>query len=529
VPFRRKMICLFLSSPGVGELLIFVMYVKEYGSDCPREYARQACVECADSTPLYDGHGGEGKERHDMLTATLLAYLEWAKLRGFREVVLNSPAPADDKHYIFAYRSLNVRVRTSSHFNTWYQRLLAKGVSTGVVHSYRTKSEQLLSLASLVQREAASASHVNIGDGVSSKDRKSQGDSTSPAAMFFNGSTNGGSGLLLDATSGTDSTNGHSNSSANSSSPSSGSGDCDEIIGAGSNNGDCDQQCPNLNGNGGNGGNDTASNGTDSCAHSQVGRSGGGSSEETSSQLSGGEPLLNTMTWFVVALQDPAREGQHDCTDSEPVIPSLLSNRDELVKFFEREQLKFHSLKSALLATRRFLEAMLHEQQMMQMLPTMVGNRAGPLASKAIGQSASISAMLPMQAGVRSLSPGMTWVAHGLEGGAAGLGVMGSGLLAERGHNVAGGFPLPASTMSLPQPGGMHLAGMPGNGGGKAVGSMEGYHAFQSPLALPLHQASAPVGHINGRMPGALAVGQAAAYSQGTLPPTLEILNPSAP
>ena len=261
--------------------------------------------------------------------------------------------------------------------------------------------------------------------------------------MFFNGSTNGGGGLLLDATSGTDSTNGNSNSS---SSPSSGSGDGDEIIGAGSNNGDSDQQCSNLNGNGGN---DVASNGTDSCAHSLVGRSGGGSSEETSSQLSGGEPLLNTVTWFLAALQDPARQGQQDCTDSEPVVPSLLSNRDELVKFLEREQLKFHSLKSALLGTRRFVEEVLQEQQMMQMLPTMFGNRAGPLASKAMGQSAGVSAMLSMQAGVRSLSPGMNWVAHGLGGGAGGLGVLGSGLLAERGHNVAGGFSLPSGSKTV--------------------------------------------------------------------------------
>ena len=165
---------------------------------------------------------------------------------------------------------------------------------------------------------------------------------------------------------------------------------------------------------------------------------------------------------------------------------------------------------------------------MMQMLPTMFGNRAGPLASKAMGQSAGVSAMLSVQAGVRSLSPGMNWVAHGLGGGAGGLGVLGSGLLAERGHNVAGGFSLPSGmTLPQPQPGGMHLAGMPAHVGGKAVGS--GMPGGCSPLPMPFQHVSWSGGHTHGLVPQALTAGQAASYSQGTSAPTQGMLNLSAP
>ena len=40
VPYRNKAIALFMSDQTVGDLLIFVMYVKEYGPECPDEYAR---------------------------------------------------------------------------------------------------------------------------------------------------------------------------------------------------------------------------------------------------------------------------------------------------------------------------------------------------------------------------------------------------------------------------------------------------------------------------------------------------------
>ena len=502
VPYRRKMISLFLSSPGVGEILIFVMYVKEYGSDCPSECASQAWIECVDSTPLYEGHE-DGKQRQDILTATMLGYLEWAKLRGFREAWLKSPAPADDRQYIFAYRSLNVRVRTSSHFSTWYQRLLAKGMASGVVHGYRTKSQLLLDLSSLVQGEGASDVNAS-GVGSNIKDRKIQRDSNSPGSMFLNGSGNSGS-HQMDVISGTDSTNGNSNSS---NSPSSGSGD--DAMGGGSNSGDADQHS-NLNGNGSN---DNASNGSDSCANSQGGRSGG-PSEETSSQQSGDGTALNTTTWFVVALHDPAQEGLHECSDEEPVMPSLISSRDDLVKMMEREQLRFHNLKFAQSSTRRLLEVVLQDQQVQHCLP-MFGERV-PIGSHSLGQASGV--MNPMQAGIGSLShmPAMHWMAAGFRGGAAGgFGLGETKLGCGKGNNAGGGFPLLANPGSMPMTGmAQGISASMGGWGGKGIGSIGGYLPPQglqaAAAAHGLRNHEAP--QLSGYMPHAVV--QSTLGSQG--------------
>jgi hypothetical protein len=146
----------------------------------------------------------------------------------------------DDKQYVFAYRSLSVRMRTASHFKTWYHRVLSKGMSTGVVHSYRTKPHHQpwpgVEEGNNVQRGVA----LGIpGQSANGKGSKSQCGSSSPTDIFFAG----GNGLLLDhnshnSTCGTDSTNGESNQSSNS--PSSGSGDDNNCSNNGSTNGDSD-------------------------------------------------------------------------------------------------------------------------------------------------------------------------------------------------------------------------------------------------------------------------------------------------
>jgi len=47
-------------------------------------------------------------------------------------------------------------------------------------------------------------------------------------------------------------------------------------------------------------------------------------------------------------------------------MPSVLSNRANLVKLIEGEKLKFHSIKHAQFATRRIVETLLQEQQEQQ-------------------------------------------------------------------------------------------------------------------------------------------------------------------
>ena len=132
----------------------------------------------------------------DCLLCVWLGFLTESLCGCVLQATLTVPGAADDKHYIFAYRALNVRMRTASHLMTWYQRLLHKGMKLGVVHSYQTSTQQVWqrSVHPPDQSESASCgdkthTHINIAGLKSSRQRHSTSrpsrDSTSPAAMFL--------------------------------------------------------------------------------------------------------------------------------------------------------------------------------------------------------------------------------------------------------------------------------------------------------------------------------------------------------
>jgi hypothetical protein len=335
----------------------------------------------------------------------MLAYLEWVKGAGFALASLHVPAPAQDKHYVFAYRSLNVRMRTCWHLANWYQRLLHKGMATGVVnYSYRTTSAHHLQEHGPLAEEAATslAHHMNSKSSMHAiGERKSSSPSMSGTDS-------------KDGTRGTDSTNGHSNSPNSSHSSSSGSGDDNHVTDW--SNGDSD------NGQTGwtwNSGTDRASWSWPNSLHRSVacnqhangnqrgkdmpGRSRhvpghvpgyhtrAGSKHKSDAQ--GGDDMpqggdlmshaiaaraapgqeqrasLETRICFVAVLNDKSSRCQQQQGDGtchgEALMPfsSIFANPSTLVKMLQREKLKFHSLKHAQAATRRLVEALLHQQR----------------------------------------------------------------------------------------------------------------------------------------------------------------------
>jgi hypothetical protein len=410
IGFRSRVVAVFTVSPVFGELLIFIMYVREYGAECPDHLANSVCIECVDSTPLYSHE--DGTQRQDLLTATVLAYLEWVKGKGFRLATLQVPAPAQDKHYVFAYRSLNVRMRTCWHLASWYHRLLHKGMATGVVHSYRTASAHLLQEHGPWAEEAATtlAHHMNSKSSMHGiRERKSSSPPMSSPPMCTGGAHSGMDGTSgtdpkegtdsKDGTSATDSTNGHSNSPNSSHSPSSGSGDdnhaTDWSNGDSDDNGRMGWTCTsgtdragwswpnslhhrprsvacNQDGNGNQRGNDMPAGSNhmpDPQGGNRMSHASGTRGAPGQAQRAG----LETRSSFVAVLQDPSmcREQQADMCpeqqadgtcDGEALFPCMFAKRSALVKMLEREKLKFHSLKHAQAATRRLVEALLQQQ-----------------------------------------------------------------------------------------------------------------------------------------------------------------------
>jgi hypothetical protein len=133
--YRTKCILGFRRFRSTGSQVVFLgMYVHEYDRQCPGPNAGRAMIECLDSTPLYSEE--RPGERQDILTNIMLAYFEFITAAGFEYAHIRVPPPTDDKGYIFASRSVNVRLRAAMHLAHWFKRLLQTAESKGVIHSF---------------------------------------------------------------------------------------------------------------------------------------------------------------------------------------------------------------------------------------------------------------------------------------------------------------------------------------------------------------------------------------------------------
>jgi hypothetical protein len=133
--YRSKCILGFRRFASTGsEVVFFGMYVHEYGAQSAGPHARRAFVECLDSTPLYSDE--RPSERQDLLTSMMLSYFEFLAATGFEHVHIRVPPPTDDKAYIFASRSVNIRLRASMHLATWVKRLLRVAKEQGVIDDF---------------------------------------------------------------------------------------------------------------------------------------------------------------------------------------------------------------------------------------------------------------------------------------------------------------------------------------------------------------------------------------------------------
>ena len=112
---------------GNGTHLCFGMFVKEY-----IELA-QVYIDSVDSTPLLEGENGE--DRQKTMTSIVLAYMNHAKMRGFKRLYLRVAPPTDENSFIFTRRLPNVRFRASMHLSLWFKYIVQAASRNGIVHS----------------------------------------------------------------------------------------------------------------------------------------------------------------------------------------------------------------------------------------------------------------------------------------------------------------------------------------------------------------------------------------------------------
>ena len=127
-PCRAKCILLFQHIDG-QDVILFGMYVYEYGHKCPQPNQRRVYISYLDSVHYLRPRQYRTPVYHEIL----IAYLEYVKMRGFHTAHIWAcpPMPKDD--YIFNIHPPDQKTPKQERLRQWYVSMLDKCVERGIV------------------------------------------------------------------------------------------------------------------------------------------------------------------------------------------------------------------------------------------------------------------------------------------------------------------------------------------------------------------------------------------------------------
>ncbi|KAK1940619.1 Histone acetyltransferase [Phytophthora citrophthora] len=126
--YRSRCICVFQELDGV-DVLIFTLYVQEYGPDSLSPNAGRVYVSYLDSVNYFQPK----KLRTLMHQQVMLGFLEDCKNRGFHTCHIWSCPPLKGDDYIFFCKPENQKIPKSARLRQWYQKLLVQAKHDGLV------------------------------------------------------------------------------------------------------------------------------------------------------------------------------------------------------------------------------------------------------------------------------------------------------------------------------------------------------------------------------------------------------------
>lgn len=141
IPYTSKCIALFQNVDGY-DVLLFVLYVYEYGTDpvIPLANQRTVYISYLDSihymkpryirTPLY----------HEILQA----YMLYCKQHGYIRTHIWACPPSRGDDYIFTHHPREQRTPNANRLITWYKDMLYEGKKRGVLFDIRSQLDTLL-------------------------------------------------------------------------------------------------------------------------------------------------------------------------------------------------------------------------------------------------------------------------------------------------------------------------------------------------------------------------------------------------